>query len=393
MLLLTLGAILVLSPLMRNVCRRMSIPVSVGYITLGLVLSVIGREWITFPRDVQKIFGVLAQLGIVALLFRVGLKSHTRALLRKLPQASLIWLGDVVVSLAIGYFAARYLLQLSFETSLVLAIALSATSVAVSISAWEDAGKLKTAGGQLLVDVAELDDLSGVILLAVALGVIPIVLNGGEILWFHVGTTTLLILVKVMIFISGCYLFSHLLEPGFTRFIKRASDSNTGLTLAILGVGLVIAAIADTLGFSLAIGALFAGLAFSRDPEAVRTDGKFSYFDDFLTPFFFINIGFQTDIPEMLASIDSGLWLFAAAVLAKFAGVATPALLTMGHREATILGISMIPRAEITLVVVYQARQVSEAIVPAEVFASVVLVSLLSSVLAPIALSRMLSKA
>ena len=92
----------------------------------------------------------------------VGLKSHTQALLAKLPDASLIWIGDVLTNLLLGFLVSRYVLALPLETSLVIATAFSATSVAVSVTVWDEMHKLNTSNGQLLVDVAELDDLSGV---------------------------------------------------------------------------------------------------------------------------------------------------------------------------------------------------------------------------------------
>jgi len=96
------------------------------------------------------------------MLLRVGLKSHTSALLKKRPDASLIWIGDVLTNLAFGFIVSRYLLTLPMETSLIIATAFSATSVAVSVVVWDEARKLNTGTGQLLVDVAELVDLSGV---------------------------------------------------------------------------------------------------------------------------------------------------------------------------------------------------------------------------------------
>ena len=68
----------------------------------------------------EEVFGILAQLGVVALLFRVGLRSHTRALLSKLPRASIIWLGDVLTNLAIGFVLARYGLGLPLEAALLV---------------------------------------------------------------------------------------------------------------------------------------------------------------------------------------------------------------------------------------------------------------------------------
>ena len=79
----------------------------------------------------------------------------------------------------------------------------------------------------------------------------------------------------------------------------------------------------------------------------MHTDSGFVYFYEFLTPFFFIHIGMQMDPDALFTSFGTGALLFLAAVLGKFAGVAGPALLSLGRNDAILLGISMIPRAEI----------------------------------------------
>lgn len=391
-LLITLGALIVLAPLVRSLLDRVGVPALVGYIGLGFALSMLDLQWSLITPASDAVLSTMAQLGIVALLFRVGLRSHTRALLAKLPDASLLWLGDVLTNLALGYLVSRYALALSLETSLIIAAAFSATSVAVSVAVWDELNRLDTARGQLLVDVAELDDLSGVLILAVLLAVIPILQEGGSQLMPLAGVTVLSVLAKLVLFIAGCFLFAHFLEEKFTRFSQRLEGTSTALTITILGVGLAIASIAGYLGFSLAIGALFAGLAFSRDPEAVHSDSGFAYFYEFLVPFFFIYIGMQMEPDALFTSLGTASVLFLAAVLGKFAGVAGPALLALGRSDAVLLGISMIPRAEIALVIMYQCRQFGEDIIPAGVFTGMVLVSLATSILSPLLLRRMLDR-
>ena len=92
---------------------------------LGFLGSVLNQQWSFTTTAFNNTFAVLAQLGIVALLFRVGLKSHTRELLAKLPDASFIWLGDVLTNLALGFVVSHYVLALSLETALVIATAFS----------------------------------------------------------------------------------------------------------------------------------------------------------------------------------------------------------------------------------------------------------------------------
>lgn len=390
LVLITLGVILVFVPSINSICHRFGLPASVGYIVFGLILGGIERPWISSSPEFISTFGILAQLGVVALLFRVGLRSHTSVLLDKLPSASVIWLINVFGSAAIGFLVSRYGFLWSLETSLAVGIAFSATSIVVSVSVWDELGKLGSDEGQILVDVAELDDLSAVVLLAVLLGILPTLLNGGNDLWYQLGNSSLKIVIKLTLFILGCYLFAHFIEAGFTKFNRRMSDTPASLTISILGAGLAIASVGSFLGFSIAIGALFAGLAFSRDPEAVRTDGNFTYFYNFFTPFFFIHIGIQTDLTAFIEVVDIGLILFIAAALSKFIFTVVPARFLMKGKDALTLGVSMIPRAEIALVVLYECRALDDRIISSEVFASIVMVSLITCIISPIILRQML---
>jgi Kef-type K+ transport system membrane component KefB len=390
-LLITLGALLILGPLVKSLMERLGVPALIGYIGLGFLVSVVNQKTAFVTPAFDQTFSVLAQLGVVALLFRVGLKSHTEALLKKLPDASLLWIGDVVTNLAFGFIISRYALGWPLDTSLVIATAFSATSVAVSVAVWDELHLLGTPRGQLLLDVAELDDLSGVILLALLLAIIPLLLDGGTAILPPLGMTALSVVVKLALFVAGCYLFSYFVEPGFTRFNSRWEKSVVGLTITVLGSGLAIAGIAEFLGFSLAIGALFAGLAFSRDPEAVHTDAGFAYFYELLTPFFFIYIGMQVDPGVIASSLGLAAILFVPAALGKFLGVTTPALLIMKKREAALLGLSMVPRAEIAMVIVFQCRQLGGGLVSDEVFSAMVLLSVMTSIFAPLVLRRLLA--
>jgi len=389
-LLIALGVLLIISPMIKTLLERVGIPPAVGYILLGLLLSALNQYQPFVNVVFENTFTVLAHVGIVALLFRVGLKSHPKTLLAKLPDASFIWLGDVLTNLVFGFVVAHYGLAFSLETSLAIATAFSATSVAVSVAVWQEMGQLNTPKAQLLVDVAELDDLSGVVLLAVLLAVLPVLQQDGISILPVVGGTAFMVLLKLALFITSCYLFAHYLEARFTRFSREMENSTTALTITILGAGLVIAAMAGYLGLSLAIGALFAGFAFSRDHEAVHTDAKFAYFYELFTPFFFIHIGMQVDVEAIIPSLELGILLFVVAALGKLIGVTLPALRSLSRRDATLLGISMIPRAEIALVIVFQCRQLGDEIISDEVFAALVFVSLASSIFSPLLLRRLL---
>ena len=388
-LLMTLGALLILSPFVKSLMERIGVPALVGYILLGLLVSNLDALWDISSPLFNNTFIVLAELGVIALLFRVGLKSHTQSLLAKLPDATFIWIFDVLTNFLLVFSVAYFLLSIPLESSLVIATAFSSTSVAVTVAVWGEQGRLKRVSGQLLVDVAELDSLSSVLMLAVLLAIIPAMQGDQTELMAPMGLAMITILVKLTLFIIGCYLFSHYFEPGFTQFNRRWENSKTALTISVLGTGLVIAAVAGYLGFPLAIGALFAGLAFSRDPEAVRTDTRFAYFYEFFTPFFFIYIGMQLHPSLLLGSLGIAAILLIPATIGKLAGVGIPALRFLKKREALILGIGMIPRAEIAMVVVYQCHLLDKNVIPDRLFGAMIIVSVATSILAPMALRLM----
>jgi Kef-type K+ transport system membrane component KefB len=389
---ITLGVIIVLTPLLRAIFQRIGISMLVAYLALGFTLRLIHHNWPIFTPFVENGFLVLANVGLVLLLFRVGLRSSLRGLIAKLPRASLIWIGDVVVSSGVGYLSARYLLDLPQMTSLVVAAALSATSVAVAVVLWQETNTIDTDTGQLLVDVAELDDISALIFMAILIALIPVLQAGGGDVFAVARQVTTTLLLKLVLFVVLCYLFAHYLEPHVTRFSRRVERSSSGLTLTIAGLSFAIAALAGWLGFSLAIGALFAGLAFSRDPSAVRTDKPFTYLYDFFTPFFFIHMGAQINPTMVLGAVDVGALLIVAAIVGKLLGVVGPAVPIIGRNDAALLGISMIPRAEITMVILYQCRQLSKDIVPDEVFAGVVLVTAATTIACPLVLRPLLNR-
>jgi len=383
---ITLGCLMILSPLVKSYLKRAGIPEMVGYICLGFIVSLINAKWNFITTAFDNTFSAMAQLGIVALLFRVGLKSHTKALLDKLPDASPIWAGDVLINFALGFIVSYYAVYLTLEASLVIATALSATSVAISVSIWDELNILDSPKGRLLVDVAELDDLSGVLILAVLLATIPALQNNQINILVLAGSITLITLMKLILFITGCYLFAHYLEADFTKFSRNIENSNTAVSITILGAGLTIAALAGYLGFSLAIGALFAGLAFSRDPQTIHTRAKFTDFYEFFSPFFFIYIGMQLNPEAVIGSIGTGLLLFMIAVIGKIIGVGLPAMKSLPKDDALLLGVSMVPRAEIALVIIHQFHELDTDIISEEVFAGLVFVSIVTSITAPLML-------
>ena len=144
------------------------------------------------------------------------------------------------------------------------------------------------------------------------------------------------------------------------------------------------------LGFSEAIGAFFAGLVFSRDPQAVRIDASFDLLYELFVPFFFIGIGLKIDPVNFLAGLSLGSILLIVAVLGKLIGAGVPAAIAVGWTGAILIGISMLPRAEIMMVVMQHGLQLGTWAVPSQVFAGMVVVSAATSIATPVLLRPLL---
>lgn len=390
-LIVLVGAIAVLAPLLKAAFRRTSVPALIGFLFLGIGLRLVDNS-LQFLDDVARaVFAFLGGLGIVALLFRVGLESHLSAMLEKLSIASKVWVVNILVSGAAGFLAARLVLGLALIPSVIVAVAFTATSVGVAVAVWEERDLMKTESGQLLVDIAELDDISGLVLLAVLLGLLPAMRDGNGPQLLDVGGTAGLMLLKLGLFVGACYLFARYLEPYARRFSQRYELRRVGLTLTVAGTGIVIAGLADWLGLSLAVGAFFAGLAFSRDPEAVKTDKSFVYLYEFLTPFFFINIGLQLDLGAMLPALGLGWVLLLAAVIGKVLGAA-PLFWSHGPVVAGVIGLSLVPRAEIAMIIMDRGRALGAWAVSDAVYGAMVFVSAATCILAPVLLRVVLER-
>jgi len=391
--LLLVGVVIVASMAMRSVATAVGFSPLLGYLILGVLLqSGTALEWIPALLE-HEVFPFLADLGIIALLFRVGLESNLERLLAELPTALWISVGDVFGSGLIAFGVAYGLLGWSFIPSLFTASALTVTSVGVTVTLWSEAGRIDTREGTILVDVAELDDVVGILLMSLLFALAPLLHTAPTAtLWGPLATTLGSMLVKLTLFGAACLLFARHLERPMTRGFERL-HAGEGTMLVILGVGIVVAALAELSGLSIAIGAFFAGLLFSRDPSATQYLDAFRPLHDLLAPFFFVGIGLHLT-PTALVTLDSGVvLLLLAAVAGKLLGAALPAYTILGPTGALALGVSLIPRAEIALIIMQRGLELGPWAVSPAAFAAVVLVSAVTVVGVPLLLRPILASA
>ena len=159
--LFVIGVIFLAIMLVRLFVNRRWCPPMLVFLLIGIIVGqVVNGDMASEHLSIRTILSALGEAGLIMLLFKVGINADLKGLRAQLPNASWIWLWNVVLSGGLGYVAAYWILSLDVITSLFIAIAFTATSVGVTVSLWSEAGKLSTPQGILLLDVAELDDLS-----------------------------------------------------------------------------------------------------------------------------------------------------------------------------------------------------------------------------------------
>lgn len=391
LLLILVGAVVIVSVILRRGLAILNLPAMLGYIGLGIIINYFNFRWQFLDNSINHGLEFLAKAGIIVLLFRVGLESNLVQLIAQIRRASFVGTANVLVSGAAGFLFAHELLGYQLVPSLVTAIALSATSLGVAAAVWRDAGALDSETGALLTDVAELDDITGVILLALLLALIPTLQAGNSVDIAQIVSMALVLLSKFILFCGICFLFARYLERPLMAWFLKLRPRPVGIVV-VTGFGFIISGLAGILGFSLAIGALFAGLAFSRDPSGHKIDVGLEYIFLLFSPFFFVGLGLGVDLRFIDEGIVVGLVLLIAAIGGKLAGAGLPAWLVADRTTALLIGVSMIPRAEIAMVVMQQARYLGDWAVPPDLFGGMIVVSLLTCLAVPLALQVLLRK-
>jgi len=392
-ILLLMGLVSLLAVPMRALFARVSMPSMIGFILLGVALS-IGSAMTGFANDtLNEQVPFLAKIGIVVLLFRIGLESDLDKLRRQLGRAALIWLPNMVLGAAAAFALVVFWPGLGLIPALFTGIAASATSIGVSAGIWEASGALDSGTGALLLDAAELDDISAVVLLSVLFAVGPLLQQpeGAAILAPALKAGAIQLLLTAL-FSIACYLFSRWLEKPLSDGFAKLSPTHGPIVLAA-GAAFVIASMAEFMGLSMAIGALFAGLAFSRDPAERSIDETFGILLTVFGPFFFVAIGLSVDTTVLGGAIGLAAALAGMALIGKLLGAGFPAAVMLGWRQGALIGFSMVPRAEIFLLVMLYGLTLGPWAVPQVLYNAAVLTSIVTCIIGPAIVGMMLRPA
>jgi Kef-type K+ transport system membrane component KefB len=357
-----------------EVFKRIGQPAIVGEILAGVLVgpSVLG---LVEPGEVLEVF---AELGVVFLLFWVGLQTRLSEM-RAVGRVAIAVGSAGVVLPFLGGIGLGIVLGEGAEASLFLGAALAATSAGITSATFLDLGLAGTAAARTVLGAAVVDDVLALILLSVAVGmasdggvdvagiVLSLALAIGFVAFFALGGTRLL--------------------QGRPRLLEAPRFADSPLLPAVI-LCLGLAAFSAEIGLAALIGAFLAGMivAETRQQHPIEEEVRPLY--AFFPPFFFVFIGISLELDSLLGG--HALVLLVAITALAIVTKLVPAYLAarpLGPKQASIVGVGMVPRGEVGIVVA--SIGAAEGVVDAELFGVVVAMSIATTLLAPYWLRRL----
>lgn len=353
------------------------IPSVVGEILAGVIIgNTFLRGALRFDGDLEFLV-ILAELGVVFLIFTVGLETPFEEMRRVGKTSAIVAIAGVVVPFIAGYFIMAAMGAPTIE-GLFLGAALVATSVGITARVLAELGVLGRTEARIILGAAVIDDVLGLMVLTVvqALG------SGGELSI----PSIIVLLVQALLFVGllmyfGGRLVRRVLGPENWVAARWEWTSPKGAMFAIaVIVCLGLSAAAALIGLAAIIGAFVAGMAFAGTEQRHDLVERFEGVVQFLTPFFFGYIGLQVDLAVAASVWKLALLVTVAALLTKVVGCGLGAW-ALGKRAALAVGIGMMPRGEVGIIVALIG--LSMHVIPEGLYAVVVAMSLLTTLVTP----------
>ena len=366
-LLLVLAAVLVATKLGGELVRRARQPAVLGELLAGVLLggSVLG---VLDPNE--PVMHMLSELGVLVLLFAVGLETDLRSLRRVGAMALSVGAVGIILPFAGGFGVARAL-GAAPMTSLVIAAALTATSIGISARVLGDLGRLQDDEGQVVLGAAVFDDVIGLVILAVVgTGVAGEVIKAGSLTRTAQGAIGIVVGANVL-----CTLFKRPLMAA----VARVGDDGAVGVLA-LGFAFVTAALAARAGSAMIIGAFAAGLVLHATPQRHEIEKWTTSVGHVLVPVFFASVGAEVDVRALMspAALGLGVALIVVAVVGKVAAGYAP---WWFRGNKLLVGVAMVPRGEVGLI--FAQMGVAAGVLVGAEFGAVILMVVVTTFITP----------
>lgn len=370
--LLSLLVIFAAAKLFGELAERIGQPAVLGEMIGGIVVGSSGLQLIDAHDPVVHL---LAELGIILLLFLIGLETNLSRLLSVGTAALAVAVVGVALPFAAGY-GVGWVLDYPPTLSIFLGAALTATSVGITARVLSDLGQLKTDESQVILGAAVLDDILGLILLTVVSA-----LAAGAMIT-PMGVTR--IAAVAFGFVALAIMTGSVLAPRLITVVNRLRVSKA-LFFASIMFAFGLAWAADAVGSAMIIGAFAAGLVLARTDRGKDIEHEVHDVAQFFIPVFFVSVGAAVDLrtlnplnPATRGFFLIGLALTVVAILGKLAaGYAAVG----GKLRKLVIGVGMVPRGEVGLI--FAQLGLSAGLLSSGLYSSVAMMVMITTFVTP----------
>ena len=399
-LLVALAVLFVLARLGSMIFSRLGLPGLIGEIIVGIIVAnTVIAKWIhlDFGSDDSDIYTVVyafSELGVIFLLFSVGLETKVKDLLGAGKPALLAAVLGVILPFIAG-MALVMMTNGEMHAAMFMGAAMVATSVGITARIIKDMKLMDTREARIIIGAAVIDDVLGMMVLAMVKGMSEEGVSALDIA---------ILAIQATAFVVGIILICKYVMPKVYDYFDRRKRkvvsegkvpwSFNKLIIAVI-VCLSMAAFAEFIGLAAIIGAFLAGMLFADHAWEWDLEHKVETLTTFFISFFFLSVGMQVDINDLM---DVNVLIMAVivillALVTKFIGCGFGA--KIGDKEVDktgvhIIGVGMMPRGEVGIIVA--SIGLVSGVLPSDLYAVVVLMSVATTIIAPPILSKLFRK-
>ena len=402
--LIGIAVMLIIAKLMGEVFERLRQPAVLGELFAGILLGNLVIFGFTPAESLKtnETVAALAEFGVIILLFEVGLESDLKEMMEVGWSSLLVAVLGVIAPFLLGWGVSAYFVPDEHRLAhIFIGATLCATSVGITARVFKDLGKLGTREARIILGAAVIDDVLGLLILAVVAGAIKASTTGASLSLFNVAV----IAFKSFAFLIGSIALGKLLVPRVLRGAGRLESRGVLLTLAI-SFCLVLAWAASKVGLAPIVGAFAAGLTLDEvhyKPSGGRKERDLNDLlqpvSTVLVPIFFVLMGLKVDL-RLFTHINI-LGLAAALTIAAIIGkqVCAFGVMERGVNRLAV-GLGMIPRGEVGLIfagigatlMLPSATGENVPVISSAIFGAVVIMVIITTLLTPIALKWSLGR-
>ena len=374
--LLTLIVIYLASKIGSEIAKRLDLPPVLGELVAGVIVGVSALRLVIFPEggftaadslimtilqslnqltpeavnhvfDQQsEVISVLSELGVIILLFEIGLESDIRQLKEVGIQAFVVAFIGVIAPFAGGTIGLMYFFHVAAIPAIFAGAALTATSIGITSKVLAEIGQLKSKEGQIIVGAAVIDDVLGIIVLAV----VASLAKTGEVDI----TNVFILLISAIAFLFGSILLGGIFNKTFVALVSSLKTRGNIVIPAFI-FAYIMAFIGNAIHLEAILGAFAAGLVLDETDARNELDELIKPVADLLVPIFFVTVGAKADLSVLNPTISenrSGLLIAGFLILVAIMGKVITGWVVFGvpNVNRLAIGIGMVPRGEVGLV-------------------------------------------